>query len=133
MIMVAQKNIYSKHSVAPYRERLTVITSPYSQIQKEKSMSFVVCCATLEVRYRKRGGGCKVLNDNAIQVSEVDSHLNGIMRKTNFGEFISVKMTNIHQRPLCSADSDDSDVEVEETDDVGEASGNTETPAVVIQ
>lgn len=74
-------------------------------------MPFVVCCATMEVKFRKRGGGCKVVNDNAIQVSEVDGYLNEIMKKNNFKEFISVKITNIHQRPLHSADSDDSDEE----------------------
>lgn len=75
-------------------------------------MSSVVCCSTVEVKYRKKGGGCKSLNDSSIQVSEIDCHLNDIMRKSNFHSFISVKMTNIHERPLCSADDTDSDSDV---------------------
>ena len=47
-------------------------------------------------------------------MSETDAHLNAIMRKTNFKEFISVKITNIHQRTLRSADSDSSDDEENE-------------------
>lgn len=46
-------------------------------------MASVVCCATLEVKHRKRGGGCKVLNDTSIQVSDMDLYLNGKMRKSN--------------------------------------------------
>lgn len=76
--------------------------------------AFVVCCATLEVKYRKRGGGCKVLNDNSIQISEMDLHLNEIMRRANFSSFISVRMISIHQRELHGADSDDSGNETEE-------------------
>lgn len=76
--------------------------------------AFVVCCATLEVKYRKRGGGYKILNDNSIQISEMDLHLNEIMRRSNFSSFISVRMISIHQRQLHGADSDDSRDETEE-------------------
>lgn len=85
-----------------------------------QNMSYVICCASLEVKYRKRGGGCKVLNDTSIQVSDIDQYLNGIMRKSNFRKFLSVKMIDIHQRPLRSADSDDSDDSGEETEEVEE-------------
>ena len=81
-------------------------------------MAYVVCCATLEVKYRKRGGGCKVLNDTSIQISDIDLYLNRIMRKPNFSSFISVRMIDIHDRPLQSADSNDSDDSGEETEEV---------------
>lgn len=55
-------------------------------------MASAVCCATLEVKYRKKGGGCKVVNDTAVQVSDIDQYLNGIIRKSNYHSFISVKM-----------------------------------------
>jgi len=77
-------------------------------------MTHVVCCATLEVKYRKRGGGCKALNDTSIQVSDIDLYLNRIMQKQNFSSFISVRMIDIHSRPIQSADSDDSDDEMVE-------------------
>lgn len=83
-------------------------------------MAYVVCCATLEVKYRKRGGGCKVVNDTAIQVSDIDQYLNSIIRKPNFSSFLSVKMINIHLRELHSAVSDDSDDCGEETEEVDE-------------
>ena len=73
-------------------------------------MAQVVCCATLEVKFRKRRGTCKILNDSSIQVSMIDEYLNQIMRRPNFGMFLSVKMINIHTRPLHSINSDDSDV-----------------------
>lgn len=44
-----------------------------------------------------------------MQISEIDVHLNEIVRRTNFGSFISVKMMNIHQRPVQSANSSDAD------------------------
>ena len=96
-------------------------------------MASVVCCAALEVKFRKRGGGCKVLNDTSIQVSDIDQHLNGIMRKPNFKEFLSVKMINIHQRPLRSADSDDSDDSGEETEEVEEDEGAVTPPAAGVE
>lgn len=88
-------------------------------------MSYVVCCCTIEVRYQKKAGGCKVVNDNALQVSEVDTHLNEIMKKSHFGEFISVKLTNIHERPLQSAGDTDS------SDDEEEAEVGNEVPRSV--
>jgi len=72
-------------------------------------MTSNVCCTSLEVKYRKRGGGCKVLNDRAIQISDIDLYLNKIMQKPNFSSFLSVRMFDIHARPLQSADSDNSD------------------------
>ena len=74
----------------------------------------VVCCATLEVKFRKRGGGCKVLNDTSIQISEIDLYLNKIMRRPNFRSFISMRMIEIHDRPLQSADDSDSGAETED-------------------
>lgn len=85
----------------------------------------VVCCATLEVKYRKRGGGCKVLNDTSIQISDIDLHLNKIMRRSNFSSFISTRMIDIHDRPLQSADDSDSG---EETEDAGETTPDETTP-----
>lgn len=79
-----------------------------------------VCCATLEIRFRKRGGGCKVVNDTSIQVSDIDQYLNGIMAKANFHSFIGVRILEIHTRPLQSAFSDsepDSDSEQTTADD----------------
>ena len=84
-------------------------------------MASICCCTSLEVKYRKRGGGCKVLNDRAIQISDVDLYLNKIMQKANFSAFLSVKMFDIHQRPLRSADSDDSDDSGEDTVEEGES------------
>lgn len=84
-------------------------------------MASAVCCATLEVKYRKRDGGCKVVSDTSIQVSDIDQYLNGIIRKSNYHSVISVKMISIHERPLQSAYSDDSGSE-EETGDVGATS-----------
>lgn len=83
-------------------------------------MASVVCCCTLEVKYKKKGGGCKVVNDTAIQVSDIDQYLNGIMRKSNYHSFISVKMISIHERPLQSAYSEDDSDSGEETEDAGE-------------
>lgn len=85
------------------------------------TMSSIVCCATLEVKYRKVGGDCKVVKDSAVLVSEIDTHLNEIASKNNFETFVSVKITAIHMRPLHSADSDDSDSEgeVEEVETSG--------------
>ena len=75
------------------------------------AVTSVVCCATLEVKYRKKGGGCKILNDTSIQVSDIDVYLNRIMMKRNFDSFHSVKLISVHSRPLRSADEDDSDAE----------------------
>lgn len=69
-------------------------------------------------------------------MSETDAHLNEIMRKTNFKEFISVKITNIHQRTLRSADSDSSDdqeeAEVENEEVVVHEIPRSVSPAVSI-
>lgn len=92
-------------------------------------MASVVCCATFEVKYRKWGGGCKVLNDTSVQISDTDLYLNKIMQKTNFHSFISVRMTSIHNRPLHAADSDDSDDSGEDTQEEEEA--ETARPPVV--
>lgn len=94
-------------------------------------MSYVVCCTSVEAKYRKSNGVCKVVNDQAIQVSEIDVYLNDIMRKSNFGELISVKLTNIHVRPLRSADdTDDSD---EEEDEVEEETSSDRQAVIVCQ
>ncbi|CAM9381387.1 unnamed protein product, partial [Ectocarpus sp. 12 AP-2014] len=90
-------------------ERVDRAHREHHLFQIARVMAYVVCCATLEVKYRKRGGGCKVLNDTSIQLSDIDLYLNRIMRKPNFSSFISVRMIDIHDRPLQSADSDDSD------------------------
>lgn len=79
----------------------------------KSNMIAVVCCATLEVKYRKRGGGVKVLNENAIQVSDIDKHLNVIMQKPNFKAFLGVRIMNICERPVCSANDEDSEEEDE--------------------
>lgn len=76
----------------------------------------VVCCATLEIKYRKTRGGCKIVNDTSIQVSDIDQHLNRIMAKANFHSFIGVRVMDIHTRPLQSAFSD-SDSEQTTADD----------------
>lgn len=100
-------------------------------VQKAKmtsAVTSVVCCATLEVKYRKKGGGYKILNDTSIQVSDIDVYLNRIMMKKNFHSFHSVKLITVHSRPLQSADEDDSDAEtVDETvdDTVDEAVDET--------
>lgn len=78
----------------------------------------VCCCCALEVKYRKRGGGFKVLNDRAILISDIDLYLNKIMQKSNFSAFLSVKMFDIHARALQSADSDNSDDSDEDTDEI---------------
>lgn len=96
-------------------------------------MSFVVCCCQIEVKYRKRNGSYKIVNDRGLHVSEVDTHLNDIMRKANFSELVSVKLTNIHQRPLQGADDTDSDSEVDEREEIPYVvSGDLSSPSVVV-
>lgn len=70
--------------------------------------------------YRKRGGGCKIINDRGIHVSGVDAHLNEIIRKANFSEFVCVNLTNIHQRHLRGIDDYDSEDEEQEYEEVFE-------------
>lgn len=79
----------------------------------KRIMTLSCCCATIEVKYRKRGGGTKVLMDERIHISDIDLHLNEISRKVNFKEFVSVKMINIHHNEIHSVDSDSSDYEGE--------------------
>jgi len=81
-------------------------------------MSLVVSCADVEVVYMKISGGSKSLKDSAIEISELDEHLNKILSKTNFRSFISIKLTNIRMVVESNSDteeeSDDSDDEIPE-------------------
>lgn len=85
----------------------------------KKNMPFALCCCTLEVKYRKKGGGCKVLNDRNIHLSDIDSYLTTIVNKPNFHSLLGVRMVDIHHMPVSSIaaeDSDDSEGETVETD-----------------
>ena len=79
-------------------------------------MASNVCCCVVETRYRKKRGGCKVINDGGIQVSDIDLYLNEIMKKNSFSEFISVKLVNIHVRPVRGINDTDSEEEEDEVD-----------------
>lgn len=65
----------------------------------------------------------KVLMDERIHISEMDSYLNDVSRKTNFKEFVSVKMTNIHHNEIHGIESDTSDYEEETDQDLDVPSG----------
>lgn len=82
----------------------------------------------MEVKYRKRGGGCKVVSDPRIQISEVDGYLNEIMRKTHFKEFISVKMIDVHSRPVHGVDDSDSDEEESVGEEVSSVESSVQVP-----
>ena len=74
-----------------------------------KKMPFALCCCTLEVKYRKKGGGCKVLNDRNIHLSDIESYLTTIVNKPNFHSMIGVRMVDIHRMPAGSIAGDNSD------------------------
>ena len=69
-------------------------------------MEYVVCCSTVEMKYRKTTGGCKVIKNDSIPISSVDDWMNDVAEKDNFKSFISVKIVNVHVRPLHSLESD---------------------------
>ena len=80
-------------------------------------MASNVCCCVIETKYRKKRGGCKVINDSGIQISDIDSYLNEIMKKNSFSDFISVKLVNIHVRPVRGINDTDSSDESEDEDE----------------
>lgn len=88
-------------------------------------MASAVCCTSIEVKYRKKGGGCKVVNDRNIPVSETDRYLNSIINKNNFHSLLGVRMFDIHQRPVSSAMEEDSD-----DDTVAEPTESSAEPGV---
>lgn len=87
--------------------------TPKAQGTSTTIMPIAVCCSTVEVKYRKKAGGIKIVMDARIHISDIDLHLNEISRKVNFKEFVSVKMINIHHNEIHSVDSDSSDYEGE--------------------
>ncbi len=90
------------------------------------------CCCVIETKYRKKTGGCKVINDGGIQVSDIDSYLNEIMKKNSFSEFISVKLVRIHVRPVRGInDTDSSDEEEDDGDDEVVENSSGRDPRVV--